>query len=70
MKFTQKCPKCNGTEISHLEGTKAPLMKIRTGVTSNAIVSLYICLTCGYCEPWIDSKIDLSDVKTMYPPRK
>jgi hypothetical protein len=70
MKTGHKCPKCGGTDISHVDGTRAAVMKIKTGVTSAATVSLYVCLGCGFCETWIDSKIDLGDLGRMYPPKK
>ena len=70
MKTTGKCPKCQSTEISHVDGTRTPVMKIKTGVTSNATVSLYLCGACGFCETWINSKIDRADLAKLYPPGK
>ncbi len=70
MKNTGKCPKCGSTEISNVDGTRTAVMKIRTGVTTNATVSLYVCIGCGFCETWIDSKLDRADLAKIYPPKK
>ncbi len=70
MKNSKKCPKCGSDAVSHVDGTRTPVMKIRTGVTSNATVSLYLCGNCGFCETWIDSKIDYGDLSRLYPPKK
>lgn len=65
MKNSQRCPKCDHTEIIRVEviqGGYGSGNVIPTGgftIGSSIKVTRYVCIKCGYCEEWIDSTQDL-----------
>ena len=70
MKQTNRCPKCNGTEIVRIKGNAGPYgtgNNIQTGRTifSAVLVHRYLCCTCGFSEEWIDQE-DLMKIKEKF----
>jgi len=65
MKNSQRCPKCDHTEIIRVEGIQGGYGSgnvIPTGgftIWSSIKVTRYVCIKCGFCEEWIDSTQDL-----------
>lgn len=70
MKNTGKCPKCGGTDLILVPGTKGAYgagNNIQLGMTiwSAVLVNRYVCANCGYSEEWIDQK-DLEKLKERF----
>lgn len=70
MKHSGKCPKCGGTDLVLVPGTKGAYgagNNIQTGLTtfSAVLVNRYVCCSCGYSEEWIDQK-DLEKIKRYF----
>ncbi len=70
MKNTGKCPKCGGTDLVFVPGTKGAYgagNNIQMGMTifSAVLVNRYVCCSCGYSEEWIDQK-DLQTLKERF----
>ena len=61
MKNTNKCPKCQSTDIVRFDGYTGAYgtgNNVMTGKTvfSTVNVNRYICCQCGYTEEWIDKE--------------
>lgn len=70
MKNSGKCPKCGGTDLVLVPGTKGAHgagNNIQVGLTnfSAVLVNRYVCCSCGYSEEWIDQK-DLEKLKRYF----
>ena len=73
MKNTNKCPKCNSTDIKRVNGSARGYgagNNIMIGMTvfSAVNVNRYICCNCGFCEEWID-KEDIQKIKECKNPK-
>lgn len=66
MKNTKTCPKCGGTEIYTDAGAtkRGDRASIPVSTWKFLMVDIYLCVTCGYFEEYIDTK-ELKDEKTM-----
>jgi predicted nucleic-acid-binding Zn-ribbon protein len=69
MKNTRVCPKCQSTEIVHVQPHVTYDNKVPVGILGlgNVTVARYVCSLCGYCEEWIDSARDLEAIRNNYP---
>ncbi|MBO5203586.1 MAG: hypothetical protein J6B72_03120 [Clostridia bacterium] len=61
MKNTNKCPKCQSSDIVRFDGYTGAYgtgNNVMTGKTvfSTVNVNRYICCQCGYTEEWIDKE--------------
>ncbi|MBK7567915.1 MAG: hypothetical protein IPI31_08810 [Bacteroidetes bacterium] len=58
MKATKTCPKCKGTEIYTNDTILKRGERSTVGVSgwTNISVSVYVCMSCGYFEEYIDSE--------------
>lgn len=69
MKTTHLCPKCNSSDILIIpgyEGAYGAGNNIPTGFfKKTALVSRYLCCSCGYSEEWIE-KEDIENLKKKY----
>jgi len=59
MKHSQRCPKCQSTDILRIDGEAKAYgagNNIMVGATifSAVLVNRYLCCSCGYSEEWID----------------
>ena len=71
MKNTGKCTKCLSGDVARAEGIVGAYgvgNNILTGATifSAVTVTRFICLTCGFCEEWVESKEGLEKIRKNY----
>lgn len=58
MKHTHRCVKCGSMDIRRFVGEEQAYgvgNNIRMGIFSQAIVTRYLCYSCGYSEEWVES---------------
>lgn len=58
MKNTHICPKCGSMEIRRFVGEPQAYgigNNIRVGLLGQAIVTRYVCYSCGFSEEWVES---------------
>ena len=58
MKHTHQCPKCGSLDIRRFVGEEQGYgvgNNIRMGFFAQAIVTRYLCYSCGYSEEWVES---------------
>jgi hypothetical protein len=71
MKNSKICAKCQNHEILRIPG-EARLFGVGNNILvgktifSAAMVTRYLCTTCGFSEEWIDSVDDIARVKKKY----
>lgn len=71
MKRSAKCPKCKGTKIEPMSYLSPVALDFGTYYLGDRVIpTLYVCLGCGYCETWIKSKDDLSDINKYAASKK
>lgn len=71
MKNTNRCPKCNSSDIIRIEGSNRAYgggNNIITGTLSTVKVHRYLCCNCGFSEEWIDQE-DIDAVRRSLNPK-
>lgn len=66
MMYSATCPKCGGTKIVRVNGTRESYgdgNNMRIGLMTFVMIHRYICCNCGFTEEWIDPK-DLARVES------
>jgi len=72
MKNTNKCSKCESTDILHIPGQVAalgignniPVGKLTTW--SHVQVSRFLCVNCGFSEEWVIDNDGMERLKKKY----
>ncbi|MGH6642361.1 MAG: hypothetical protein ACRED3_06645 [Bradyrhizobium sp.] len=71
MKNSKICPKCQNNEIVRIPG-EARLFGVGNNILVGrtifgaAMVTRYLCASCGFSEEWIDSVDDIARIKKKY----
>lgn len=64
MKESGECPKCNGDGIEAMPLRPDVAVEFGTYYLGDTVSpKLYVCLSCGFSEIWIDSAKDLDDIR-------
>ena len=64
MKESGECPKCNSDGIEPMALRPDVAVEFGTFYLGDTVSpKLYVCLSCGYSEIWIDSAKDLEDIR-------
>ena len=71
MKNTNRCPKCDSSDIIRVNGSSRAYgagNNIITGMFSVVKVNRYICCNCGFSEDWIDEE-DIETIRNSVNPK-
>lgn len=72
MKLSNKCPKCEGTEIVKIpgytnSGEAHHIIPIVGGLLPrSAYVARFMCCSCGFVEEWVDTEEEIKMIKYRY----
>ena len=71
MKNTNRCPKCDSSDIIRVNGSSRAYgagNNIINGMFSVVKVNIYICCNCGFSEEWIDEE-DIETIRNSVNPK-
>ena len=72
MKNTNKCAKCQSSDIILVLGKREPggagnlISLSRWNIFATVKPVLHVCGSCGYMENWLMSRVDIARVKGAY----
>jgi hypothetical protein len=75
MKNSSVCPKCNSSDIIRIPGKVGAYgtgnnIQVGKTVFSTIPVTRYMCGSCGYIEEWMDSDLNIQEIKRGFQNRK
>jgi hypothetical protein len=71
MKNNGVCPKCNSSDIIRIPGEIGSIAGNNIQVGGGRVpVTRYLCGNCGYIEEWLDSEVNLQNIKKKFQHRE